>query len=818
MLIVDPETAGTRLEIPRTAGEAAFIGRQAELAVLNEVLSSTRKGSPRVVAIEGVGGMGKTSLLQDFLAHIGPTTVLWSSGDEHERAVPWGLLRQLVDVASATGLPHLAADLKGLGPETDPLVAGASLHHFLKETERAVVVIDDAHWADQQSLAAVRFACRRLAAEQILVVVTYRPDDPGRPGEDWRRLFVEKGVRLRLAGLSLAELTQLSSAVTGSALSRRAAVRLFEQTGGHPWHTVSLLEQLPLATFELTDGPLPAPYELTRTISEHLNSCRAATRDVVTLASVLGETCRVVDLRAALPKEDFSEALEEGIELGLLREIPGTGGDEVGFRELLVRTAVYQTLCPRKRRQLHLAASRALTGRAALEHQAAASVAPDPDLAAEAERYGWEDLAAGWSQRGVTELRLALGLTPAGPSRRWRLLGLIEALLVSGQVPAESLAKQLDGLPDGHAWSGSVKGYLALVLGRVDDAELLLVGSRSSMQNGASPDGAPADLAARVASLLAVVSTMRRDCCSILRYSEEAIQPPAVTGGARSAPLSAAQSTAQSTALSPALCTKALGLALCGRSNEALSILRHADDQRDGKARHGLVARGIVRLWTDQLEGAQVDLSLAVEDGRPGWPISLSVATGFLGNVAFRRGMLGEALRHGEAAVVMASDAGRRLELPGLHALAALPYSATADFDRAERHVELAGQWAGALVLVRHAPTPARLERTWLRRWTMPKVFTKRPLSSRKSMTGWIPGSMPWVRFSPNLWWHSVAWTRQARPWTTLRGRSITRTGSLDGPLQPGSEASFSLPWVTGNAPTCCSPRRRRSAKHWGCS
>jgi hypothetical protein len=276
--IVDRETAGTRLEIPRTAGGAAFIGRQAELAALNEVLTITHKGSPRVVAIEGAAGMGKTSLLQDFLAHIAPTTVLWSSGDEHERAVPWGLLRQLAAVASATGRPQLAAELKGLEPETDALVVGASLHHFLKETERAVVVIDDAHWADQESLAAVRFACRRLGAEQILVVVTYRPDDPGRPGEEWRRLFVEKGVRVRLAGLSLAELIQLSSAVTGSALSRRAAIRLFEQTGGHAWHTVSLLEQLPLTTFELTDGPLPAPYELTRTVSERLSSCRATTR------------------------------------------------------------------------------------------------------------------------------------------------------------------------------------------------------------------------------------------------------------------------------------------------------------------------------------------------------------------------------------------------------------------------------------------------------------------------------------------------------------------------------------------------------------
>ncbi len=677
-LIVDSGTVGTPFETPPTGGEAPFVGRQDELAVLQEALIGAHQGSLRVVAVEGAAGIGKTSLLQHFLNQIEPTTVLWCSGDEDERALPWGLLHHLAGVARAVGLPRHTDELIGLEPDTDPLLIGCHLHNFLKENERAIVVIDDAHWADRQSLAAVRFACRRLVAGQILVVVTYRPDDPGRPGEEWRRLFVERGARVRLGGLSMPELRQLAGSVLGLPLSRRAAIRLFEQTSGHPSHTVSLLEQLPPATFERTEGPLPAPYELAKTVSRRLNSCGAATRDLVTFASVLGTTCRVVDLRAVLAIDAFTEALEEAIEAGLLREVPGTGGSEVGFSDLLVRTAVYETLRPRQRRELHTAASVTLTGRAALQHQAAASVAPDPDLAAEAEGYGLEDLSAGCYRRGAMELNLALGLTPPGPARRSRLLGAIEALLVSGDVPgAESLAKELVGLPT-DAWWGYVKGYLDLVLGSVADAEALLVRARFSLQNASYPDGAPADLGARVASLLAVVGMMRLDCSPILRFSEEALEGRAIKDGA----------------LTLALCSKALGLALAGRANEALSVLQRADTQRDTRARDNLVARGIVRLWTDHLEDAYADLSLAVEEARRGPPISLSQAAGFLGHVAFRRGMLPEAVQHGEAAVVTATDTGHYVELPVLHALAALPRSARAEFEQAELHLELAGKWA----------------------------------------------------------------------------------------------------------------------------
>ena len=380
--------------------------------------SERAEGLPQIVAVEGIAGIGKTTLVRHFLGQTDPSRVFWSSADQDEVDLAWGLLGQLADAARAKGVGYIAELVDGLDPETDPFLVGASLLRLVGEHELAVVVIDDAHWADRQSLAAARFAFRRLPPGQILVVMTYRPEEAGRLGGGWRRLLVERGVRVRLGGLGIPELVRLSEAVTGLPLSRRAATRLFEQTSGHPLYARSLLEQLPPVTLERSEGPLPAPAELAGTVLARLSTCSAPAREVVRLAAVLGTTCKVVDLRALHEPEDFADALGEAIEAGLLHEVPGTGGMEVSFPHLLERSAVYQDLPPRQRRKLHAIAALALVGRAALKHRAAAFLGPDPDLADEAEQFAREDIAAGRFQRGAIELRMALGLTPQGPARR----------------------------------------------------------------------------------------------------------------------------------------------------------------------------------------------------------------------------------------------------------------------------------------------------------------------------------------------------------------------------------------------------------------
>ena len=256
--------------------------------------SGRTAGSPQIVAIEGIAGIGKTTLVRHFVGR-GSTLrrVFWCSADQDEADFPWGVLSQLAEAARADGVASYRDMVRQLQTQTtDPFSVGSSLLRLVGGHDLAVVVIDDAHWADRHVADGCPFCLPPSAARPNRCVMTYRPEEAGRLGEGWRRLLVERGMRVRLGGLAVPELVRLSEAVTGLTLSRRAATRLFEQTSGHPLYARSLLEQLPPDILERSEGPLPAPAELAGTVLARLSSCSGPAREVVRLASVLGTHAR----------------------------------------------------------------------------------------------------------------------------------------------------------------------------------------------------------------------------------------------------------------------------------------------------------------------------------------------------------------------------------------------------------------------------------------------------------------------------------------------------------------------------------------------
>src|SRR5689334_6930217 len=78
-----------------------FVGRAPELTRSRVALDEARAGHPQLVVVEGPGGIGKTTLLERFVAGENDLTVLRASGEQWEKALlPYGLLDQLVKVAS----------------------------------------------------------------------------------------------------------------------------------------------------------------------------------------------------------------------------------------------------------------------------------------------------------------------------------------------------------------------------------------------------------------------------------------------------------------------------------------------------------------------------------------------------------------------------------------------------------------------------------------------------------------------------------------------------------------------------------------------
>ncbi|HEU4755465.1 MAG TPA: AAA family ATPase, partial [Agromyces sp.] len=185
-----------------------MIGRDIELAWLNGLLDGVRAGTPATAVVGGEAGIGKSRLVREFTARLGPDVrlILGQCVDLGEVAAPYapikGALRALVAqvgpgrALEAVGpgraalvalLPELAASDGGTTGEIVITPGGAGsgqLHEAvavlletLSRDEPIVLVIEDLHWIDAASLALLRFLLRSPGASRLLMLLTYRTDD-----------------------------------------------------------------------------------------------------------------------------------------------------------------------------------------------------------------------------------------------------------------------------------------------------------------------------------------------------------------------------------------------------------------------------------------------------------------------------------------------------------------------------------------------------------------------------------------------------------------------------------------------------------------
>jgi hypothetical protein len=101
------------------SGRALFVGRQDELRLLRARLDEVRAGEPRAVLVQGAPGIGKTALLQRFLAESTDLRVVTASGEEEEHLLPYAVVEQLVRSSRMPRTDQRAA----LGATTIPSAA-----------------------------------------------------------------------------------------------------------------------------------------------------------------------------------------------------------------------------------------------------------------------------------------------------------------------------------------------------------------------------------------------------------------------------------------------------------------------------------------------------------------------------------------------------------------------------------------------------------------------------------------------------------------------------------------------------------------------
>jgi hypothetical protein len=335
-----------------------MVGRDVELRQLKRLMASPET---QVAFVAGEAGVGKSRLVSEALAAAPTgTRALVTQADSGVLGRPFGLLLDAVDDLVAGGAK---VDEAALATLTDPgrgsvvrLRAALGIVAALTQPAPAVVLFEDLHWADPESVSLFE-RIPDLPGRRLLVG-TYRPEEVNRrnPVADLLPRLERRHTvtHLRLERLSLPDVSALLEAVYGRAPSYRAALSLHNRTGGNPYFLEELLRAGGTASGtdleQLCEQPLP--WNLAEALRQQLDDVDPRQLRVIEVAAVLGRKVPF-DLLAAvtrLPEDDLIDVLRDLVRRGLMIE---TGEDEFSFRHALAREAVADQLLARERRRVH---------------------------------------------------------------------------------------------------------------------------------------------------------------------------------------------------------------------------------------------------------------------------------------------------------------------------------------------------------------------------------------------------------------------------------------------------------------------------------
>src|SRR3954447_26911534 len=336
-----------------------MIGRADELRRLVQLVAAPRTG---VAMLAGEPGIGKTRLVQELFSAVPPeTTVLVGQAEPGSLGRPFELLLSALDGRAevAVELADLVAVLTDAArTQVERLRAGLQILHRLTLPGPSLIVFEDLHWADSESIALFE-RIADLQGDRVLLG-TYRPAEVMRRNPVAALLDgLERRhdvYHVRLERLGLADTSALLAAATGRPPPYRAAVTRHNRPGGNPFCLEELL-RTGTDLEKLSDEPLP--WSLAETLRRQVEHLEPEYQRLVEAAAMLGYRIPF-DLLAAVTgkgEDELIRALRELVAQGVLVE---SGVDEFAFRHALVREAVGERLLGRERRRLHEAALDAL--------------------------------------------------------------------------------------------------------------------------------------------------------------------------------------------------------------------------------------------------------------------------------------------------------------------------------------------------------------------------------------------------------------------------------------------------------------------------
>ena len=364
---------------PREA-PPSLVGRTDALQRLEVALAASADARGSTVLIEGEAGIGKTRLvseLGDRARRAGATVLSGRCIDLVGSGVPYLPLVEALwplrgSPAAAGAHPELARLVPDLTESSEPASVRpggpesrlrlfeetlALLEH-LGAAAPIVLILEDLHWADRSTLGLVSFIAHAARQRRLLLVVTYRSEGLERDSS-LRRLVAEllrarAAQALALEPLGRDEIARLLGGIEEAPVPAKLANEIYERSQGNPFFAEELLAAA-------GRGERTLPRALRDVLLRRIAGLDGETRSLLRVAAAAGRDVpyRLLAAIGVLPEARLVEALRGAVEHDVL--VPNQPAGSFRFRHALLAEAVYTTILPGEREDLHERLARALS-------------------------------------------------------------------------------------------------------------------------------------------------------------------------------------------------------------------------------------------------------------------------------------------------------------------------------------------------------------------------------------------------------------------------------------------------------------------------
>jgi DNA-binding CsgD family transcriptional regulator len=426
--------------------------RDTQLSALASALSQARSGAGRLIVVEAAAGLGKTTLLEEFArrASTEPIRVLTARAAEQERFFGYGVVRALFERVVRERESTLegavaAVFARDAAAQHTPEAVLYGLYWLVSDLARQrpiVIVVDDAHDADDASLQFFCFLARRLADLSVVLVLAGRPRSQSGPNQ-WLDQLVDAGERVFLSPLSPTAV----AAVVAELLAEQADPAFVEAcrdaTGGNPFYLRELLSVARRSALS-PDAEAAAwvdslgPPSIVRGVLLTLGTLTPGSVELARACAILGAHTRLGDCAAvaALDPDEAARAADALVGAEILR-----AGPHLDFTHPILRSAVLADIGDHQQAQWHARAARHLRDAGAPVQRIAGHLlrtmpGAEPAVVACLREAAAHAMSTGSPDAAVAYLNRALEETPGNELRSDLLSDLGSAELLHGKLEA----------------------------------------------------------------------------------------------------------------------------------------------------------------------------------------------------------------------------------------------------------------------------------------------------------------------------------------------------------------------------------------------